>query len=70
MLTEKQREIFNIIKNYIDKERISPTIREICEIAGLKSSSTVHSYLSRLEEKGYIYKLDNCPRSIRVKENN
>lgn len=69
MLTEKQKEIFNIIKKFIDKEKISPTVREIGEIAGLKSSSTVHSYLSRLERKGYIYRSDNCPRSIRVKDN-
>lgn len=49
MITEKQQEILNIIKNYIDKEKISPSIREIGELAGLKSISTVHSYLKRLE---------------------
>ena len=68
MLTEKQKEIFDIIKEYIDKEKISPTVRDIGRIAGLNSSSTVHGYLKRLEDKGYIYKSDNCPRSIRIKE--
>jgi len=29
MLTEKQKEIFDIIKSYIVKEKIPPTIREI-----------------------------------------
>lgn len=68
MLTEKQKKIFEIIKNYIDKEKIAPTIREIGILAGLRSSSTVHSHIETLEEKGYIYRLENCPRSIRVKE--
>lgn len=68
MLTKKQQNILNIIKNYIDEEKISPTIREIGVLAGLKSTSTIHSYIERLEEKGYIYRSENCPRSIRVKE--
>ncbi|NOW85510.1 repressor LexA [Clostridium beijerinckii] len=67
MLTKKQEEILNIIKVYIDKEKISPTVREICEIAGLTSTSTIQGYIKRLEKQGYIYKLDNCPRSIRLK---
>lgn len=69
MLTEKQQKIFDIIKNYIDKEKISPTVREIGRIAGLNSTSSVHAHIERLEKKGYIYRLDNCPRSIRVKDN-
>ncbi|MDR3593565.1 MAG: transcriptional regulator [Clostridium sp.] len=68
MLTEKQQKILDIIKNYIDKEKISPTIREIGKLAGLRSTATIHSYIERLEEQGYIYRLNNCPRSIRVKE--
>lgn len=69
MLTDKQLEILEIIKEYINKEKMAPSIREICEIAGLKSTSTVHSYLNRLESKGYIYRTDNCARSLRVREN-
>lgn len=69
MLTQKQQKIFNIIKNYIDKEKIAPTVREIAQFAELASTSTVHRHLKRLEDKGYIYKSENCPRSIRIKEN-
>ena len=67
MLTGKQEGILNIIKNYINNEKISPTVREIGRIAGLASTSTVHNYLKILEEKGYIHKSENCPRSIRLK---
>lgn len=68
MLTEKQQEVFKIIKNYIEKEKIPPTVREIGKIAGLTSPSTVQAYIKILEEKGYIHKLNNRPRSIRVND--
>ncbi|ABR36060.1 transcriptional regulator [Clostridium beijerinckii] len=69
MLTEKQQEILNIIKNYIGKEKISPTVREIGKLAGLASTSSVHAHIERLEKKGYIYRSGKCPRSIRIKDN-
>ncbi len=69
MLTGKQKEIFDIIRDFIEKEKISPTVREVCEISGLASTSTVYGYIKRLEKKGYIYKDSNKPRSIRISEN-
>lgn len=70
MLTKQQQKIFDIIKEYVNKEKISPSIREICELSGLSSTASVHACLKRLEKKGYIYKLDKCPRSIRIAETN
>ena len=68
MLTEKQKEIFDIIKNYIKNKKIPPTVREICEISGLASTSTVQSHINKLERDGYIIKEKKCSRSIRIKE--
>jgi SOS-response transcriptional repressor LexA len=68
MLTEKQHRILNIIKNYIDTKKIPPTVREIGEIAGLTSTSTVQRYINELEKEGYIFKEQGCNRSIRIKE--
>lgn len=65
-MTEKQHEILLIIDEYIKKEGISPTVREICDIAGLKSSSTVHGYIKRLQKQGYIQMIKGSPRSMRV----
>lgn len=65
-MAKKQKEILDIIIKYIDKEEISPTTREIGELAGLSSTSTVHGYLNRLEERGYITRRKEIPRSIRV----
>ena len=55
---------WSIIKKYVDENKIAPTVREICNLSGLKSTSTVYGYLTRLEEEGYIKKKDNSPRSI------
>ncbi|HYG60199.1 MAG TPA: transcriptional repressor LexA, partial [Symbiobacteriaceae bacterium] len=40
--------------------------REICDALGLRSSSTVHGHLTRLEEKGYIRRDPAKPRAIEV----
>ncbi len=66
MLTKKQRIVLNAINEYIQKEKISPTIREIGDIIGLSSTSMVHKHVNNLEEKGYITRKKESPRSIRV----
>lgn len=66
MLSKKQGEILDKISNYIEEEGISPTVREIMELANLSSTSTVHGYLKRFQSKGYISRNNDCPRSIRV----
>jgi len=68
MLTERQKEIFNIIEDYIEDKKIPPTVREICKIAGLLSTSTVQGYINKLEKEGYISKEKGCCRSIRIKK--
>lgn len=69
MLTDKQKYIFDIIVEYIDKEKMPPTTRELCELTGLSSTSTVHAYLKKLEQKGYISKKKVSPRSIKILKN-
>lgn len=65
-MTEKQKQVLIVINDYVKKEGISPTIREICDIAEIKSTSTVHGYIKRLEKQGYIKMIKDSPRSIRV----
>lgn len=65
-MTKRQVEILNIIANYIKREGISPTVREICDITGLKSTSSVHKYIKGLEDEGYIHMIKGSPRSMRV----
>lgn len=68
ILTEKQYEILNIIKDFIDKYGYSPTVREIGKIAGLNSPATVWVHLKHLKEKDYIYYAEGKMRTIRIIE--
>lgn len=65
-MTAKQQEILEYIKNTILKKGYPPAVREICEAVHLKSTSSVHSHLSALEEKGYIRKDPTKPRTIEI----
>ena len=65
-LTQKQIEILYYIKNQVQKQGYPPSVREICKGVNLKSTSTVHSHLEKLEMKGYIRKDPTKPRAIEV----
>ena len=68
MLTNKQGMILKAIYLYIQANGISPTVRNICDLVGLKSSSTGHGYINVLESRGYITRKKTIPRSILITE--
>lgn len=59
-----QMEIYNFLKKTTLEKGYPPSVREICEAVGLRSTSTVHGHLSRLEKKGYIRRDQTKPRAI------
>ena len=65
-ITNKQEEILNYIKNEILERGFPPTVREICQTVGLKSTSSVHSHLESLEKNGYIRRDPTKPRAIEI----
>lgn len=65
-LTPRQRQILNFIKEEVVSKGYPPAVREIGHAVGLKSSSTVHAHLGKLEEKGYIRRDPTKPRAIEV----
>lgn len=66
MLNEKAMNIYQFIKDSIENG-YPPTVREICSALNIKSTSTVHKYINLLVEEGYIEKMDNHNRAIRLK---
>lgn len=64
--TDKQQKVLDYVKEQIKKEGYAPSVREICKALDLKSTSTVHGYLSRLEKKGLIQKAALKPRTLRI----
>lgn len=65
-ITTKQLNILKFIKSQVQLKGYPPSVREICAAVGLKSTSTVHGHLSRLEQKGYIRRDPTKPRAIEV----
>lgn len=63
-MSEKQKEILKIIKTFIKENGYSPTIREICRIANIKSTASVHGHIKRLKDEGHITTGIDMPRSI------
>lgn len=67
-LTGRQKSILEYIKQHLRIKGYPPSVREIGEAIGLSSSSTVHSHLAKLEEKGLIKRDPTKPRAIEVVE--
>lgn len=65
-LSIKQKEILDYLKKEVHEKGYPPSVREICDATGLKSTSTVHGHLTRLEKKGYIRRDPSKPRAIEI----
>ncbi|MBP2631572.1 MAG: SOS-response transcriptional repressor, LexA [Firmicutes bacterium] len=64
LLNRRQQEIFSFIKEALINNGYPPSVREIGKAVGLKSSSTVHGHLAKLEEYGLIKRDPTKPRAI------
>lgn len=74
MRTNKKTEdilnkVLKVIKIYLDEKGYPPSVRELKQEIGVNSTSTIHYYLSKLEEKGLIKRTNNKNRAIEVVKN-
>jgi repressor LexA len=65
-LTERQIKILEVLQRFNDESGYPPSIREICDMAGISSTSVVNYYLNQLEEDGYIERDGRVSRGIRL----
>lgn len=65
-LTAHQAEVYQGILSYQEQHGYAPSIRELCNICGLASTSSVYNHLKTLEKKGYIRRKEDTPRAITV----
>lgn len=63
---DREEKILTFIRESTAEQGYPPSIREICQAAGLKSTSTVHSYLQRLEQAGLIRRNGQKSRTIEL----
>lgn len=64
-LNEKQTRVYKYLVECL-ADSLPPSVREIAAACGIKSTSTVHAILSRLEEEGYISRDPRNSRAIRI----
>ncbi|MDA8346054.1 MAG: transcriptional repressor LexA [Thermaerobacter sp.] len=65
---DREQRILEFIRKSTEERGYPPSIREICQAAGLKSTSTVHSYLLRLEQANLIRRDGAKSRTIELVE--
>ena len=62
--TERQQRILQVIREFTEERGFPPSVREIGELVGLSSSSTVQSHLKTLERRGLIQRDPTKPRAL------
>ena len=67
-LTNRQQQIFDLIKENIQDTGMPPTRAEIAEFFGFKSANAAEEHLKALAKKGYIEMLPGTSRGIRLAE--
>src|ERR1700745_1441943 len=65
-ITKRQRQVYDFLQEFIQRNGYSPSFEEIGDGLGLSSLATVHKHISNLEEKGLLKRDYNRSRSIDV----
>ena len=65
-LTDREKDILAYIAKIVSEKGYSPSVRDIKSALSIRSTSTVHTYLQRLEEKGLLTKENGKSRTLRV----
>ncbi len=66
MLTRRQQEIYDFLRESIGRNGYAPSLEEIAQHFGLSSVATIHEHLSNLESKNMIRRHFNRNRAIEV----
>lgn len=66
-LTSRQQQILDMIRQTVEQRGYPPSVREIGEAVGLRSTSSVHAQLGSLERLGYLRRDPSRPRAIEVR---
>ena len=61
---EKLTKVMDYIRKFSEENGYTPSVREIAQECGIKSTATVHSYLEKLQTKGFLNKTTNKKRSV------
>ena len=65
-LNAREKAILKFVQKQIKANGYPPSVREIGKAVGLRSTATVHGYLNKLEEKGYIKREQQKGRTLKL----
>ena len=65
-LNKREKAILKFIEKQINDKGYPPSVREIGKAVGLSSTATVHTYIAKLKEKGYLSKEDQKGRALKL----
>ena len=65
-INKRERAILDYIEKQSKANGYPPSVREIGKAVGLKSTATVHGYLAKLEQKGYIKRESQKGRTLKL----
>ena len=63
---EKLNRVMDYIRKFTEENGYTPSVREIGKECGIKSTATVHSYIEKLQNKGYLNKTENKKRAVTI----
>ena len=63
---EKLVKVMDYIRKFTEENGFTPSVREIAKECEIRSTATVHSYLERLQDKGYLNKATNKKRAVTI----
>lgn len=66
ILSKKEQKIYDCLVNYTLNNLYPPSIREICDMTGIKSTSSVYHMLQKLQKKELIQCETGISRAIKI----
>lgn len=66
MLTRKQLELLDFIKQRMDRDGVPPSFDEMKDALDLRSKSGIHRLITALEERGFIRRLAHRARALEI----
>jgi repressor LexA len=63
-LTERQRDVLNFISSRIESDGVAPTLQEIADAFGFRSTASAQKHVAHLERKGFLQREKHQKRGL------
>ena len=63
-LTERQRDVLSFIGDRIEKDGVAPTLQEIADAFGFRSTASAQKHVAHLERKGFLARQKHQKRGL------